>query len=162
MIDLFINPDLFRVINEYTDLRSLCDTGSLLSTLKKYINYKLNKEYSLMYYEDIAFRNIITSKIFNPYKQLHLNLNGFDDITSIRTENVHTLKLGGCVNITEVRTENVHTLNLGGCDNITEVRAENVHTIYLGSCKNIIDVSMLANVHTLDLRWCNKIIDVSA
>lgn len=37
MMDLFTNPDLFRVINTYTDLRSLCDTCIVLSTLKKYI-----------------------------------------------------------------------------------------------------------------------------
>ena len=64
MTNIFLNIDLFRIINEYIDLRSLCDTcsfgknqeflskvakgkqifplGSLLSTLKKYINYKLN------------------------------------------------------------------------------------------------------------------------
>ena len=82
---LFTNLDLFRLINNYTDLRSLCDTcsfgknswflpkvakgkqnfplGSLLSKLKKYINYKLNREYSLKYYDDILFRNIVLSKI---------------------------------------------------------------------------------------------------
>ena len=57
MTNIFTNKDLFRTINEYTDLRSLCDTCSLFATLKKYINYKLNKEYSLMYYDDILFRN---------------------------------------------------------------------------------------------------------
>jgi hypothetical protein len=50
MMDLFINPELFRVINEYTDLRNLCDTCTFLSTLKTYITYKLTKEYSLLYY----------------------------------------------------------------------------------------------------------------
>ena len=59
MMVLFTNPDLFRVIDTYTDLRSLCDTCTVLSTLKKYINYKLNSHYSLMYYDDIAFKNII-------------------------------------------------------------------------------------------------------
>ena len=28
MTNIIINPDLFRTINEYTDLRSLCDTCS--------------------------------------------------------------------------------------------------------------------------------------
>ena len=28
MIYIFTNPDLFITINKYTDLRSLCDTGS--------------------------------------------------------------------------------------------------------------------------------------
>ena len=74
MMDLFTNPDLFRVIDTYTDLRSLCDTCRSFSILKKYINYKLNKQYSLMYYDDILFRNIVLNKIFNPNKQLHLQL----------------------------------------------------------------------------------------
>ena len=45
MANIFTNTDLFRFINKYTDLRSLCDTCSLFTTLKKYINYKLNKKY---------------------------------------------------------------------------------------------------------------------
>ena len=39
MTNLFFNIDLFRIINEYTDLRTLCDTCVLFST-KKYIIYK--------------------------------------------------------------------------------------------------------------------------
>ncbi len=66
MHDIFSNTDLFRTINEYTDLRSLCDTCRSFATLKKYINYKLNKKYSLMYYNDILFRNRVLNKIFNP------------------------------------------------------------------------------------------------
>ncbi len=57
MINIFTNPDLISVINEYTNLQDLCDTCSLFATLKKYINYKLNKKYSLMYYNYILFRN---------------------------------------------------------------------------------------------------------
>ena len=74
MNSIFLNINLFMTINEYTDLISFCDTCRTFSTLKKYINYKLNKEYSLMYYNDIIFRNIVLNKIFNPIKQLHLNL----------------------------------------------------------------------------------------
>ena len=132
-------------INEYTDLRSLCDTCLLFTTLKKYINYKLNKKYSLMYYDNVLFKNIILSKIFNPYKQLHLNLSYCNNITDVSTLcNVHTLNLSDCNNITDVSTlGNVHTLNLSFCDKIT-------------------DVSTLGNVHTLNLSNCNKITDVSA
>ena len=71
MTNIFTNTDLFRTINEYTNLQSICDTCSLFATLKKYINYILNKEYSLMYYDDILFRNMVLHKIFNPYKQLY-------------------------------------------------------------------------------------------
>ena len=73
MINIFTNPDLFRYINEYTELKTLCDTCILFATLKKYINYKLNSHYSLMYYDDILYKNMVLHKIFNPYKQLYLD-----------------------------------------------------------------------------------------
>ena len=83
MNSIFININLFMTINEFTNLRSLCDIDRSFTTLKKYINYKLNRQYSLMYYDDILFRNIVLNKIFNPIKQLHLNLNGCDNITDV-------------------------------------------------------------------------------
>ena len=57
MMVLFTNPDLFRVIDTYTILRSLCYTCTVLSTFKKYIFHLFNKNYSLMYHDDISFRN---------------------------------------------------------------------------------------------------------
>jgi len=120
-MDLFTNPDLFRVINEYTDLRSLCDTCTFLSTLKTYITYKLTKEYSLLYYDDVLFRNRVLNKICNPYKQLYLNLSDCDITDVSALGNVHTLDLSLC-NITSA-LGNVHTLNLSLCDNITDVSA---------------------------------------
>ena len=101
----FFNINLFRYINEYTDLRSLCDTCTLLSTLKKYIVYLFNKNYSLMYHDDISFQNRVLNKIFNPIKQLHLNLSCcYNEITDVsELGNVHTLDLTGCYNITNIR-----------------------------------------------------------
>ena len=166
MKEIFFNIDLFRIINEYTDLRSLCDTCSLLSmTLKKYINYKLNKEYSLMYYDNVLFRNGVLSKIINPYKQLYLNLTCCDKITNISAlGNVHTLNLSYCDKITDVSTlGRVHTLNLSYCYKITDVSTlGRVHTLNLSWCRNITDVSALGLVHTLNLSNCDNITDVSA
>ena len=85
-MDLFTNPDLFGYIDEYTDLRSLCDTCSLLLTFKQYITYKLNNKYSLMYYDDVLFRNRVLNKI--------------TDVSVLG--NVHTLNLRNCYNITDV------------------------------------------------------------
>ena len=94
MNTIFLNINLFMTINEYTDLRSLCDTCISYSILKKYINYKLNKQYSLMYYDDVLFRNIVLNKIFNPNKQLHLNLKKCKNIKDVSAlGNVHTLIL---------------------------------------------------------------------
>jgi Leucine-rich repeat (LRR) protein len=164
MTNIFSNIDLFRYINKYTDLRSLCDTCLLFATLKKYINYKLNKKYSLMYYDDISFRNMVLHKIFNPYKQLDLYLSLCDNITDVSTlGNVHTLDLSCCDYITDVSAlGNVHTLILSGCCNITDVSAfGNVNTLDLRSCNKITDVSALGKVHTLNLSHCD-ITDVSA
>ena len=99
-MDLFTNPDLFRYINEYTELRSLCDTSVSFATLKQYIHYKLNDNYSFMYYDDISFRNRVLSKIYNPYKQLRLDLSwcNMSDVSTLG--NVHTLNLSHC-NITD-------------------------------------------------------------
>ena len=95
MTNIFINIDLFRYINEYINLRSLCDTCSLFATFKKYINYKLNSQYSLMYHDDILFRKIVLPKIFNPYKQLYLDLSYLNLKKIINVSvlgNVHLIK----------------------------------------------------------------------
>jgi hypothetical protein len=139
MINLFTKPELFRVIDTYTDLRSLCDTCTLLSTLKKYIFNLFNKTYSLMYHDDISFRNRVLNKIFNPNKQLHLQLSN----SGYRITDLSALG-------------NVHTLDLGDCE-ITDVSMlGNVHTLDIRNCKNITDVSFSAivrNVHTLKTGW---------
>jgi hypothetical protein len=67
------NLDLFKYMNEYTDLRRLCDTCLSFKNFKKYVHYNLNKQYSLLYYDNAWFRNIVLSKIVNS-KQLHLDL----------------------------------------------------------------------------------------
>ena len=183
-MDLFTNPDLFRVIDEYTDLRSLCDTCTLLLQFKKYITYKLNRDYSLMYYNDILFRQRVLNKIFNPYKQLHLDLSDCNITDVSALNNVHTLNLRNCYKITDVSAlGNVHTLDLFRCYKITDVSAlgnvydldltycgditdvsalGKVNTLDLSNCKQITDVSALGNVHILDLRECNQLTDVSA
>jgi hypothetical protein len=104
MIDLFFtNPDLFRVINFYTDLRNLCDTCTVLSTMKQYIFYLFNREYSLLYYDDILFRQRVLNKICNPCKQLHLNLSDCNQIIDVSVlGNVRTLNLRNCSDIKKV------------------------------------------------------------
>ena len=163
-MDPMFNIDLFRCINEYTDLRSLCDISLLFASLKQYINYKLNDDYSFTYYDNISFRNIVLSKIYNPYKQLRLNLSwcNISDVSTLG--NVHTLKLNRCDNIEDVSAlGNVHTLDLSGCDNIEDVSAlGKVHNLDLSYCKKIKNVSALGNVYNLNLNYCDNIEDVSA
>jgi len=153
-MDLFTNPELFGYIDEYTDLRSLCDTCTLLLIFKKYIHYKLNKEYSLLYYDDISFRNRVLSEIFNPYKQLHLDLSECNQITDVSAlGKTHTLLLMHCDKIKDVSPlGKVHNLDLSYCDNIEDVSAlGNVSNLNLHGCLKIKDVSALSKVHTLTL-----------
>ena len=145
METILTNIDLLCVINEYSDLRRLCDVCVLLTPLKKHINYKLKQKYSLLYYNDLLFRNRVLNNIFNSNKQLYLNLQICNKITDVSA-------LG-----------NVHTLDLSYCDKITDVSAlGNVHTLDLSCCDKITDVSALGNVHTLNLYKCNNITDVRA
>ena len=151
-MNLFTNVDVFTYINAYTDLKSVCDTCSLLLINKKYITYKLNRDYSLIYYNDILFRQQVLNNICNPHKQLHLDLSECSEITDVSSlGNVHTLDLKYCKNITDVSAlGNVHTLLLLGCNQITDVSTlGNCHTLDLCLCTGITDVSMLGTVHNL-------------
>jgi hypothetical protein len=185
LIKVFLDSYLFRGCIEYTNLRDLTDTCRLLLKSKKYINYKLNKFYSLMYYNDETFRARILNKIYNPRKQLYINLENHYFISDVSVlDNVHTLNLSHCVNITDVSPLiNVHNLNLRFCKNIinysilgkgtihtlnlsyTNVLNEDIkslgtlNTLILSGCSNITDVSPLINVRILDLSFCRNIID---
>jgi Leucine-rich repeat (LRR) protein len=105
-----------------------------------------------MYYDDVLFRNKVLHKIFNPTKQLYLNLSENNKITDVSLlGNVHTLKLSFCEKITDVSAlGNVHTLELMYCKNINDFSALiNVHTLNLCGCEiTDVSVSVLGNVHT--------------
>jgi hypothetical protein len=91
----------------------------------KYANVILNKHESLLYYNDETFRAMILEKIFNPQKQLYLDLSNCNQITDVTVlQNVCSLDLRYCDNITDVSVlSNVYYLNLKGCYNITDVSA---------------------------------------
>ena len=148
-MDLFTNLDLFRVITTYTDLRSLCDTCVLLLTFKQYITYLFNNEYSLMYFNDMLFRQRVINNICNPHKQLHL------DLSYLKNDNSSTI-----IDISALG--NVHMLDLSRSDVADVSGLDNIHTLNLMRCNKITDVSALGNVYTLDLIYCDKITDVSA
>ena len=145
---------VFELIR-YIDVTNLLNTTKLLKYVKKkFIYRKLNKKYSLEYYNNEEFRNIIHNSIKNPNKQISLNLSECKKITDVSAlGNVHNLNLSDCNNIIDVSAlGNVHTLDLSGCK-ITDISAlGRVHTLDLSHCKNITDVSALGKVHTLNLR----------
>jgi len=169
---------------KYTDLRGYCNTCPLLfNKYTKYLNYKLNRHYSFLYYSNKAFRTAVLARIHDPQKQLYLDLFGRDitDITSLiyvhtlslrfcngifdvsLLSRVHVLDLSGCDNITDISPlRHVHTLKLCYCKGITDVRSlGNVRNLYLRGCKGVTDISALGNVDILDLSFCNNIRDIS-
>ena len=77
---------------------------------------RLNKNYSIIYYENEEFRNMIKSRVINPRNQLSLDLRDFDNITDVSVLGVvHSLKLCRCNNITDVSSlGKVTNLNLSG------------------------------------------------
>jgi hypothetical protein len=154
---------LFMKLVEYTGYWNFSITCQLLFKSKKYVNYNLNRKYSQMYYYGKQTRNMILEKIFNPQKQLCLDLSSM--ITNISPDalgQVHTLNLEGCL-ITDVRPlKKVHTLNLSKCYYLSDVSPLiKVHTLNLSYCNQITDFSSLRNIHTLNLTGCYQITDFS-
>ena len=55
---------------------------------------RLNKNYSIRYYEDEEFRNMIKSRVSNPKNQLSLDLNFCNNITDVSAlSRVHSLNI---------------------------------------------------------------------
>jgi hypothetical protein len=101
--------------------------------IKSY-NLILNKHESLLYYNDETFRAMILEKIFNPQKQLSLDLSNCDQITDVTVlQNVCSLNLSDCINVRDVNVlKNLYYLNLRGCYNIKDVsELKHVQLLYL-------------------------------
>ena len=97
----------------YIDVTNLLNTTKLLKNVKrKFIYRKLNKKYSLEYYDNEEFRIIIHNSVKNPNKQISLYLSNCYKITDISAlGKVHTLILSHCYDITDVSAlGNVHKL----------------------------------------------------
>ena len=174
---------LFMKLVEYTGYWNFSITCQLLFKSKKYVNYNLNKKYSQMYYFGKQTKNMILEKIFNPQKQLCLDLSSMitdinpDALGQVHTLNleysmvqdvrplkkVHTLNLSKCYYLLDVSPlKKVHTLNLSYCDQITDFSPlRNIHTLILTGCHQITDFSVFENVHNLNLSK-TEIMDVSA
>lgn len=155
---------LYKMINDYEDIKQLCDTCKEYQEYKKILSIKLNKEYSLEFYRNFQFRSIILSKIIDPYEQLSIDLSDCDEVVDVKyLNNLRSLDLSCCKNIIDVRSlTNIHTLNLSNC-NISDVSTlGNCHILFLDRCKNITNVSALGKVTKLSLSHCHNLSDVSA
>lgn len=173
---------LLEQIKGYVDYSSV---NNLLNVSKEYrvvkkVNYywKLNKEYSLKYYNEDLFRWKMNNLLLtDTNRQLSLNLAAeiyrldFSNSCHINTIrdvifllNIHSLDLSGCSKLVDVGPlRNGHSLNLSRCTSVIDVRAlGNIYDLNLSDCRNLLDVQALGNVHTLNLSGCHLLTNVSA
>jgi hypothetical protein len=128
---------IFLSLLKYTNLWDFCHTCQLLFKFKKYTNYKLNYDYSLLYYRNKIFRTKVLSRIANPLKQLYLKIN-LSDITN--------LTIVGRISRSEYNKFKNAGRNIVGCDIITK-------------CRRMVDLSALKNVYYLKIVCCSMILD---
>jgi hypothetical protein len=145
---------------------NLLNASKSFQIMKKSKYYwKLNKEYSLMYYLDSDFRRRLNSLLSRPEQQLSLNLRHKSHEVKNESvlDNAHSLDLSHCRDITDVSAQgDVHTLSLIHYLRVTDVNAlGNVNSLDLSECDGITDISTLGNVHKLSLSGCTGITDVS-
>ena len=154
---------IFQELNEFININKLLNTTKQFKEYKtKLFYWKLNKDHSFKYCNDICFHNCINSYILCRNKQLSINMsenrtsgNHLNFNLYLNNENSEKLR----------RIGNVHSLNLNLCDitdeSLSHIDLYNVHTLKLSWCDRITDEGLryLGNVHTLDLRYCNKITD---
>ena len=99
-----------RTQNEKNNSRSLSQphmsftaTNKHFYKMRRHLYLRLNRTYSLKYYQDEEFRAHVHSRLENPSIQLSLDLRGCSKITDVSAlGGVHTLDLSGCSNITDV------------------------------------------------------------
>ena len=173
----------FLVVDNVGGLRQLCDVNKQLSMFKHMVEFKLTREYSLVYYNDAQFQTMLWTKIHHPSRQLHVDLssnmcvvdltvlsgicsvdlNRCCDIVNIDALlGVSYVDLSWCRKLIDVRPlRDAKKVNLTHCHLLTCVDAlEHVDNVNLSFCK-ITNVDALKNVKKLNLKCCNHITDVS-
>jgi hypothetical protein len=131
---------IFLSLLEYTNLWDFCHTCKLFcNKYKKYLNYKLNYRYSLMYYTSEKFRTTVLETIAYPEKHLYLNLKCPYNGSVITDSSVFT---------------NIYYLDLSFCKFIDISKIRNVHILNLSNCPYVEDLSTLRDVYVLNLSWC--------
>jgi len=105
-LTILLSSDIFMCILNYVNVRAYYDTCQLLFKYKKkYVKYKLNIHYSLMFKIDETFRAVILERISNPQTQLILNHNStyckVEDYYNLRLEDYYNLRK---YDITDVKT----------------------------------------------------------
>lgn len=183
-----ITEDILSIIYDFLskkDKHAIVLTSRLIwQELRNHQYYELTPTSSLQYYNDISFRNMVSSRILYPNRQLSVTLSYDMDITDVSfLANVHSLDISYCSDIENVSVlADVPCLHLCGCcHDISELRNHTldladseelgncdikglggVYDLCLAYCPFISDVSMLGRIHTLNLAGCRSLSDVSA
>jgi hypothetical protein len=157
--------EIFQIIGNYTNINNLLNSTAKLNNVKKKLFYwKLNRQFSIKYYQNEIFREELLVKMNDINKQLSLILAYYHkDIDVSILANIHTLDLSNC-NIKDVSLlKNAYKLKLSCCQKIEDISAlEKVQIIDLAYCYKITDVSPLKNAYMINLYGCYNVIDVSA
>jgi hypothetical protein len=166
LLSVLLSLDIFMCILNYVNVRAYYDTCQLLFKFKKkYVKYKLNIHYSLMFKNDETFRTVILERISNPHTQLILHpltdynnnykgglkefyISDFGTITDIKplTNNIKTFTYHRTITDIKLLT-NIKTLTYRST--ITDIKPLTYHRI-------ITNIERLANVLTLDLSMCDN------
>ena len=116
------------LIDQYSSLNNFSITSKELLHCKKIIKYKFTQEYSLKYYLDDVFRNMILNKIHYPNMQLIIDVSHCYEIYDVDIfKNVNTLDLSHCVNVKDVSSlSNLENLNLRDAMLIFDIFSQNL------------------------------------
>ena len=129
--------------------RSMMRTANL-------IPYKLSRESSRRYVNDLSYRDAVDSRghVWDFSLSLHRTL---VDVTFL--SRVHTVKLSHCDAVIDVSPlSSVHTLTLISMSEVTDVSAlSSVHTLTLIYMAGLTDVSALSSVPNLIISNCRHL-----
>ena len=142
--------ELFKEIQKYVNINNLLNITNLPEDIKKELYFwNLSKKYSLKFYKDLKFREIIISKMYNTKKQLQINLNYYNLTDISKLGNIYLLDLSDSYKLRDVSVLGiVHTLVFSDCKNITD--EENFHILNLVSCDTIV-INSTVNIYKIKL-----------
>jgi len=124
--------------------------------------YKFNRSYSLIYYNDSAFRNAILSKISNPNVQISLVLDNSNISDCSLISNIHSLHAPNSIITDITMLGSLQHLNLSFSSVIELPKNVKWQSVHFSDCAKLQDISSLSELHTVDLSNCTSVIDISS
>jgi hypothetical protein len=125
------NDLIFQQLQEFLNDTNI-GTNNLLNVSKRCFHHlkkenyywKLNRQYSLIYYLSLKYRESILT-LMNTRRQLSLDLSNRSIIVDVSVlSEEYDLNLSKCLNLIDVRPlSKVHILNLSRCQSLIDVRA---------------------------------------